>query len=97
MADRKLTRLGCVLLALASTLGAADAPPVGRRAQLDTIARKCHFPPSVLKLRGGQVHIQPPPSASYSQVYCLITATRKAGFRTPLGFVGNETYDPKVR
>jgi hypothetical protein len=97
MVDRKLVRFGCVLLALASALGAASADPAGRRTELDAIARQCGFPPSVLELKGGQLHMRPPANASYPKVHCLIVATRKAGFHTPMAFVVRETFDLKAR
>ncbi len=79
-----------VLVALA--LAGAE-PTTLAQQELDAISAKCHSPRKWLKNRGGAIQLRPSSTADYQQVDCVLKALRgtNAG---PLGFVGNETYDP---
>ena len=84
-------------MSLASACGPAVAPPANMRAErlnkLHAITSKCGLPTSALKLVGiKELHIQPPPDASYWKVECLLTELKKANLPVNIGFVGNEAY-----
>ena len=77
-----------VVLTLAGTQAALLGQP-----ELDTISAKCHPPRKWLKSKGGEIHLRPSKTADYKQVDCVLAALRRTN-AGPLGFVGNEAYDP---
>jgi hypothetical protein len=90
--------IAAVLVAAACSAG--KPPPAGqdmrseRRARLDEIARGCGFPVETLKLVGREdLHIQPPPDASYESLDCLLTRLKRVDFPLKMGFVGSEVLD----
>ena len=90
-----------LLLSLLTVCAGCAAPPAPapslreqRLASLHRIAVQCGLPDSALKLEGeDQLHVQPPPDASYDSVDCVLTALRKADLPLKMGFVGNEVYE----
>jgi hypothetical protein len=95
----RLPLLGVFLafIPLASACRPAATSPTevraGRLNQLHAITSKCGLPGSALKLEGTEeLHVQPPPDASYGKVECLLTELKKANLPVNIGFVGNEAY-----
>ncbi|MEA3060605.1 MAG: hypothetical protein QOJ94_386 [Sphingomonadales bacterium] len=82
------------MIALAAALAVimtGDARPMRFSAfQRDRIARGCHVPASWLPLRkGGRLHFQPPASADYRRVDCVLQAIISRRAQRYL-FIGNE-------
>jgi hypothetical protein len=73
---------------------AAAAYLVLSPVDLQEIGRLCHAPANWVKMRGDhRIHIDPPATASYNQVDCIIGQIKllsKQRDATPdLGFIGN--------
>jgi hypothetical protein len=86
--------LSLVALAL---LISCHAPPRPIQQQLDEISTSCRTPREWLRLRDGQLHIRPAVNAKYEQVECVLAELKRRHVELPMGFVGNETYEPKPR
>ncbi|HEX4738346.1 MAG TPA: hypothetical protein VH331_12380 [Allosphingosinicella sp.] len=83
---------------LVSACGPTATSPAraDRLNQLHAITSKCGLPNSALKLVGTkELHVQPPPDASYGKVECLLGELKKANLPLNIGFVGNEAYQPE--
>jgi hypothetical protein len=71
-------------------------PPRLTQRQLDAISARCGTPRKWLRRRDGELHIRPPVNARYEAVDCVLAELKRRQV-PPMGFVGNEGYDPKPR
>jgi hypothetical protein len=88
----------CRLALLAACAGCAEKPAARPRAErlaaLRSIAAECRLPDSALMLDSeNQLHVKPPPGASYARIDCLLKSLEKTGMPLKMAFVGNEAYE----
>jgi hypothetical protein len=86
---------------LSLLLVSPSAHPHGSlRQSLDRIADRCHLRREAFQLEsGGLLHFRPEPSTPYRDVDCALGQIRKHRLtrHLPMGFVGNEAYDPAIK
>jgi hypothetical protein len=85
--------MGILLIVLAASV---TSPNVMSQPELDAISAKCQTPRRWLVNKAGEIHLRPARTAKYEKVDCLLAALRK-NHAGPMGFIGNEAYDPNPR
>lgn len=66
------------------------------RMQLNAISATCRTPRGWLQNRNGLTHFRPPTTARYEQIRCVMAALNKLHVG-PIGIVGKEVFDPKLK